>query len=129
VLGTLILINQRHIDFYHKDNALHSVWENTETSSYFPPSIWYFLTYENKLKNEKSLAKLLVEKWILFGQVSKQESKTNIKNNNLFFGNGGRYNAEQLKTRSDMLDQVESYVTLMKQDLKALSYQIEKLRN
>jgi len=44
----------------------------------------------------------------------------------LYFGEGGRYTAEQLKNRAAMLDQVEASITLMKQDLKVLSIEFEK---
>ena len=45
----------------------------------------------------------------------------------MYFGNGGQYGADELDNRADMLDQTESYVTLMKQDLKTLMAEIAKL--
>lgn len=66
-LGALMLINKRKIEFYHNNNALTDIWKNSDDSNYFPPSIWYYLTYENPNNNKKSLAKLLVDKWMVFG--------------------------------------------------------------
>lgn len=126
-LGVLMLVNKRKIDFKHSDNALTDIWNNSTVSSYFPPSIWYYLTYENPNTKEKSLAKLLVEKWFLFGQVEEESSNPKDNNNKLYFGNGGQYGADELDNRADMLDQTESYVTLMKQDLKTLMAEIAKL--
>lgn len=128
-IGALMLINKREIEFYHKDNALSDIWENSEVSNYFSPAIWYYLTYESPQKIEKSLAKLLVDKWQIFGQVSNEKNKSNAKKLELYFGNGGKYGADELKNRADMLDQTESYVSLMKQDLKVLTSEIEKLYN
>lgn len=122
-LGALMLINKRSVEFYHHDNALTDIWNNTNTSNYFPPSIWYYLTYVHPSNNEKSLSQLLVEKWQLFGQISKQ--KKNEKNQILYFGIGGKYSADELTNRADMLDQTESYVSLMKQDLRTLASEIE----
>ncbi len=126
-LGALILVNKRKIEFYHKDNALTDIWTNSVISNYFPPSIWYYLTYEHPQMKEKSLAKLLVDKWLTFGQISNAEDQTNDKASELYFGKGGKYGADELKNRADMLDQTEAYVTLMKQDLKTLTYEVEKL--
>ncbi|HNF30174.1 MAG TPA: hypothetical protein PLY81_07840, partial [Chitinophagaceae bacterium] len=124
-LGTLIILNNKSIEFYHNRNALKDIWNNPKTSSFFTPSIWYYLTYENVSKNEKSLRKQLIEKWQDFGQIT--SSKNKDKNIELYFGNGGKYETEQLKNRADMHDQIESYITLMKQDLKQLSIEIENL--
>lgn len=46
----------------------------------------------------------------------------------LYFGEGGKYSAEQLSTRADMLDQLESHINLMKQDLRKLSIEIEQIK-
>lgn len=126
-LGVAILLNKKKIEFRHPVNALSDIWTNSAVSRYFPPSIWYYLNYENPKKNEKSLAKLLVDKWLIFGQVSKGNDKSKNKMYDLLFGEGGKYSADQLKNRAEMLDQTESYVSLMKQDLKKLSFEIEKL--
>ena len=126
-LGALMLINKRKIEFYHNDNALTDIWKNSDVSNYFPSSIWYYLTYENPNNNEKSLAKLLVDKWMLFGQISSEKKKSTNKTVEVYFGKGGQYRADDLQNRADMLDQTEAYVTLMKQDLKILAYEIEKL--
>lgn len=126
-LGALMLINKRKIEFYHNDNALTDIWKNSDVSNYFPSSIWYYLTYENPNNNEKSLAKLLVDKWMLFGQISSEKENSNNKKIEVYFGKGGQYRADDLQNRADMLDQTEAFVTLMKQDLKILAYEIEKL--
>lgn len=126
-LGALMLLNKRKIEFYHKENALTDVWTSASVSTYFPPSIWYYLTYQQPEKKEKSLAKLLVDKWVIFGQISDEKDNSKNKGDQLYFGKGGKYRADELKNRADMLDQTEAYVTLMKQDLKTLTYEVEKL--
>lgn len=127
-LGVLMLVNKRKTAFYHKENALTAIWKNSAVSNYFPPAIWYYLTYEHPEKNEKSLVKLLVDKWVIFGQISNEEDSSNNKASELYFGKGGKYGADELKNRADMLDQAEAYIVLMKQDLKILAYEVEKLR-
>lgn len=126
-LGAAMLFNNREIEFIHNENVLKDIWNNTEVSNYFPKSIWYYLTYENPNQNEKSLAKLLVDKWRIFGQVADNKNNAPATTDSLYFGNGGIYNTSALKNRANMLDQTESYITLMNQDLRILTYEIEKL--
>lgn len=127
-LGAMMLVNKRKVDFSHPNNALTDIWKNAKVSKFFPPSLWYYLTYEYTPKNEKSLAKQLVDKWFIFGQLTKDNGKSEKKPYDLYFSKGGRYNASELKNRADMLDQTEAYVTLMKQDLKSLTKEIEALQ-
>ena len=54
---------------------------------------------------DKSLAKLLVEKWFLFMQVEEENDNPKDNNNTLYFGNGGKYSSDELDKRADMLDQ------------------------
>ena len=56
-----------------------------------------------------------------------QEDKRKHKTIEVYIGKGGQYRADDLQNRADMLDQTEAFVTLMKQDLKILASDIEKL--
>ncbi|MCC5917712.1 MAG: hypothetical protein JJU02_10360 [Cryomorphaceae bacterium] len=47
----------------------------------------------------------------------------------LFFGEGGKYTADQLTNRANMHDQIEAQINLMKQDLKLLALELEKVNN
>ncbi len=127
-LGALVFANKRKIEFYHTSNALADIWKNEPVSNYFPRAVWYYLTYEKPHGHEKSLAKLLVEKWFIFGQVAKEKKNSKNTAANLYFGLGGKYSADELKNRADMLDQTEAYVSLMKQDLKTLTRELDNLQ-
>ncbi len=124
-LGVLMLVNKQKVYFYHNRNSLSEIWNATPTSSTLSPAIWYFLNYANPNKNEKSLRALLIEKWLRFGQVTKDSENKESEDNQLYFGKGGRYNVEQLQNRANMYDQLEAYITIMKQDLMKLSQEIE----
>lgn len=127
-LGVMILINRRKIEFMHPRNALRDVWEGQTVSSNFPASIWYYLNYHNPAQpEEKSLRYQIIEKWVDFGQISGMESKKKKKLLNVYFGDGGKYSSQQLSNRADMYDQLESYINLMKQDLKSLSMEVINL--
>lgn len=127
-LGLLILLNKSGTEFHHKRNALREIWQGQTTSSIFPPPVWYYLNYKNSGKEgSASLRELLIEKWISFGQVDDKQSKKQIKQTRLYFGDGGKYSAGQLNNRADMYDQLESNINLMKQDLKGLFSELERL--
>ncbi len=128
-LGILILMNKRKVSFYHPRNALKDIWTAPETSTIFPSSVLYYLTYENPNTKEKSLRQQLVDKWLGFGQIADTKEKNKEKVYDLFFGDGGKYTADQLTNRANMHDQIEAYINLMKQDLKLLALELEKLNN
>nr|WP_121272173.1 hypothetical protein [Pedobacter schmidteae] len=124
-LGVAMLFNKESVEFHHERNALKDVWFNTSTSNIFPPLIWYYLNYKNpEIGQNKSLRDQMVEKWINLGQIDLDPKKSSLE---LFFGRGGEYATDQLENRADMYDQLESNITLMKQDLKALSLEIDKI--
>ncbi|RZF61859.1 hypothetical protein [Sphingobacterium corticibacterium] len=123
-LGLIMLFNNRKIDFYHERNALREVWKGKKVSSNFPPSVWYYLNYNDPTNETPSVRMQIIDKWKNFGQISEEE---NASIEQIYFGNGGKYTTEQLANRADMYDQLESHITLMKQDLKSLSLALEKL--
>lgn len=124
-LGLLLLFNRESVDFHHERNALRDVWTNVRTSEIFPPMVWYYLTYrDTSIGKDKSLRDEIIEKWTNLGQI---DPESNESTELLYFGKGAEYTAEELENRADMYDQLESSITLMKQDLKALSLKIDGL--
>jgi len=126
--GMMMLFNKRTTDFYHERNTLKEIWEGHETSSSFPPSVWYYLKYYDPKEGKKSSVRnQIITKWMTFGQINEQESEEKEELIDLYFGKGGRYSTDQLDNRADMYDQLESHINLMKQDLKALSVELDAL--
>jgi len=128
-LGIMILSNKRKITFHHPRNALKDIWYAPETSNIFPPSVWYYLTYEDQDEPRVSLRQQLVNKWLSFGQIADTKERKKEKVYSLFFGEGGHYTADQLTSRANMHDQIEAQINLMKQDLKRLAQELEVLNN
>lgn len=126
-LGVLILVNKKSVSFHHKRNTPGEIWREEKTSRTLPPSIWYYLNYKGEENDFKSLRDVIVENWVDFGQVSKRKKRERGVEPQLFFGRGGKYTADDLKARADMYDQIESYITLMKQDLKMLAIEFDKV--
>jgi hypothetical protein len=128
ILGTLILVNKRKTEFYHPRNALREIWHGHETSTIFPSSVWYYLNYYNAQTGTPSLRYQIIEKWMSFGQISEANTRQRRQLIDIYFDDGGKYTADQLVNRSNMLDQLEAYILLMKQDLKGLALELENLK-
>ncbi|MCZ2099947.1 MAG: hypothetical protein LC107_00235 [Chitinophagales bacterium] len=127
-LGLMILLNEKKVEIHHPRNLLKAIWEAHETSSLFPPFIWYYLNYYDPDKpNQNSLRYQLIQSWISFGQIQEKSPKKKQAFIDLNFGNGGIYTADQLYNRANMLDQLESVIKLIKQDLTHLSHEFEIL--
>lgn len=126
-LGLLMLFNNSKIDFYHERNALQEVWEDMTVSSNFPPFVWYYLNYTDPDKGKPSIREEIVDRWKNFGQVAELVDESGKVLVPIYFGEGGKYKTEQLVNRADMYDQLESHITLMKQELMSLSLAVERL--
>lgn len=125
-LGLMILLNTRKVTFLHPRNVLKEVLEGKEISAAFPVSVWYYLNYYNPSEPEKiSLRQQIIDHWMDFGQIS--SALKNKKHTDIYFEEGGKYTSQQLKNRSNMLDQLEAQINLMKQDLSALAIEVEQL--
>lgn len=118
-LGLLMLFNNPKTFFYHFRNTPAEIWYGPVVSKTLPPSIWYYLNYKNTSGSERTLREQLIHNWTAFGQIDTVEKDD--RNIPIYFGTGGKYSAEQLQNRADMYDQIEAYISLMKQELSRLS--------
>jgi len=121
LLGLKALAIDKKVEFFHSRNQLHDIWEGSDTAQFFPPAIWFYLNYpRNPAKNQASLRLQLISKWTAFHQLSTSDLKERQDQVQLYFGVGGKYNAEELTVRVRMLEQLESTVMLITQDLRTL---------
>lgn len=126
-LGLMVLTNKKRVKFHHPRNVLREIWNGEETSSMFPPALWYYLNYFNPQQVERnSLRYQILEGWMSFEQISSTQGQKKRSLFEVFFGDGGMYSSDQLKTRANMLDQLEAQISLMKQDLKALATELQE---
>ena len=128
-VGVLILLNKQKVPLHHPRNALRDIWEGRKTSSVFPPSVWYYLNYfDPSIQDSRSPRYRIVEGWMNFGQIESAASDKKHRLINLYFGDGGKYSAEQLYNRANMYDQLESQIKLMKKDLTSLSSELQLIK-
>lgn len=121
ILGLSTLFFNKKINFKHQRNLLTDIWFGPLVSKDYPPSIWYMLN-ENLFSNsqQNSIRINVKERWENMGF---KEDKKQIQ---LFFLEGGLYTSEELSTRSDMLDEVQSAIRLFHQDIQSLILLLSK---
>ncbi|HZY80065.1 MAG TPA: hypothetical protein VFE50_11115 [Cyclobacteriaceae bacterium] len=127
-VGMMILLNKQKVLLHHSRNALREIWEGRKTSTVFPRSVWYYLNYFDPSEQGQSPRYRIVDGWMNFGQIESATSAKKHRLIDLYFGEGGRYSAEQLYNRASMYDQLESQIKLMKQDLTSLSLALQRIK-
>ena len=125
--GIMALNNEHTLTLKHPVNILKEIWDGKETSTIFPPSIWYYLNNYTSTNQASSLSlrEGLIENWKDVEQLDNRSKRKKQNLITLYFGDGGTYNADQLENRANMYDQLESIIKLMKQNLKSLLSQVQ----
>ena len=119
--GQCVPINGQILPSDAPRNLLAEVWGEKPTSELFPPSVWYMLT-EPAFSNsgQTALAHNTRQRWQHYGQLARPESKQGKALATLLFGAGGQYSADQLTVRANMLNELQSAVRLLNQELQGL---------
>lgn len=121
LFGTSANFTKVRQEFKHPHNHLARLWAGEGFKDYYSPAIWHFLTRPNSRDHEgRSLRNVLIEAWQEQSRLGKPGSREARKHEELLFGAGGQYDAEDLHIREAMLQQLESIIQLMHQDLETL---------
>jgi hypothetical protein len=118
VFGGLAAFSSRQsILFKHHRNLLADIWYENKTSTFYPPFIWFILQgKEFSNTGEHSSIHNIKERWIEEGMV---EIK-NKQQEELYFGTGGKYKADDLHARTNMINQLKAEVRSVNQTLQSL---------
>ena len=120
-LGLLTLSSHRAVPYGHPRNLLADVWQEAPTSAVYPPGVWYLLTekaFSNRGQN--SVAHNTRLRWQRYGELDAPESRAGRRQQALLFGAGGRYQADDLTVRANMLNELQAAVRLLNQELQGL---------
>lgn len=108
-------------EFSHPRNHLEALRDITKNNEYFPPRVWRFLTQPDVRDLEgHSLQDVPLQAWREEGRLGESGSRREQERESLIFGHGGLYDADDLHIREAMLQQLESSIQLMHQDLETL---------
>ncbi|HEY9049325.1 MAG TPA: hypothetical protein VIN08_25660 [Ohtaekwangia sp.] len=125
-LGALILNpagKKIQMDYTHR-NILHDIWYTPSTSAIYTPFVWYMLN-EKKFSNshQVSLAQSIRTRWTNF----EFAGKLTASREKLLFDTGGIYTAEDLHTRAALLNQLQSTIRSIHQDMQSLHASVSML--
>ncbi len=114
--GVAAFSSNRSVRFTHQRNLLADIWYQSRQSTLYSPFVWYVLT-EKSFSNsgQNSISFNTRQRWqtSVLDNLSPEQER-------LYFGEGGAYQADDLHTRSNMLNQVQSSVRSISQDLQSL---------
>lgn len=115
--GLAVVSSKQKIVFNHKRNLLTDVWNESKTSPYYPPFIWFILQGK-EFTNSKQYSSFhnIKERWIAEGMVDTVKKKQV----ELYFSKGGKYSANDLHARTNMINQLKAEVRSVNQHLQSL---------
>ena len=121
LFGTSANFTKVRQEFSHPHNHLAAVWDGSPQSEFFSQRAWRFLT-EPSIRDLKgqSLRDVMLQTWQEEGKLGESGSIREKEREELLFGSGGVYDSEQLHVREAMLQQLESSIQLMHQELETL---------
>ena len=116
-LGLGSLYVHPRIDFAHPRNLLSDVWTGPIRSSAYSPPVWAYLTHAEFSNDQREPIRAhIVARWRHYEALESDPSRAA-----LLFGAGGAYDADELRARAAMLDEVKAEVGLANQDLGVLA--------
>ena len=121
LFGTSANFTKVRQEFSHPHNHLAAVWDGSPKSEFFSQRAWRFLT-EPSIRDLEghSLRDVMLQTWQEEGRLGEPGSIREKERKELLFGSGGVYDSEQLHVREAMLQQLESSIQLMHQELETL---------
>ncbi len=123
-LGGSSLIKGRKVPFNHPRNVLKDIWEVPQQSSIYTPFIWYMLN-EKSFSNEhkQGIIHSIRDRWLTL----QFDGETEGRKQSLLFGKGGKYKADDLHDRADLLNQLQSSIRSLNQDLQSFVLSVNRL--
>ena len=125
LFGTSANFTKVRQEFSHPHNHLAAVWFGSLQSEFFSERAWRFLTDPGIRDLEgQGLRDVMLQTWQEEERLGEQGSVRKKEREDLLFGSGGVYDSEQLHVREAMLQQLESSIQLMHQELETLLREI-----
>jgi hypothetical protein len=114
----------KKVRLMHYRNLLEDIWFGPKKSTTYPPDIWYILN-EPKLSSARHVSKARVVKtrWLKFELNNSIDSSME----NLLFRDGGIYNEDNLDLRVTMLNEVQSAIRSINENLQSFVFNLNNI--
>ncbi|SHL45086.1 hypothetical protein SAMN05444266_103376 [Chitinophaga jiangningensis] len=98
-------------------NVLRDIWAQADTSDIYSPGLWYMLSDQHfSTSGTVSLVQSISGRWKKYDL----DEKVSKGDEEKYFGNGGVYTADDLHTRAAMLNELQSTIRSLNQNLQSL---------
>ena len=115
----------KKIKYIHDRNVLEDIWFEPEKSSVYSPFLWYILRDKHFSNSQKEpLVQTIKARWKKF----ELDNDTDDKTVQLLFKKGGVYDADKLHTRATMLNQLQSTIRSIDQDMQSLISSLNRIQ-
>lgn len=123
-LGAMIInAARKKISLRYQRNMLADIWYAPDSSSTYSPFIWYVLSEKHFNNSGKvSLVQSIKKRGLEF-ELGKKVSR---EDELLYFAGGEVYKADDLHSRAAMLNELQSTVRSINEDLQSLMLYIEQ---
>jgi hypothetical protein len=114
-LGIATFFVHPQMRFDHPRNLLTDVWRGARVSTTYPAIVWAYLSrpaFSNK--GDAGIREKIVKRWVTLHEVQDGDAP-------LLFGTGGTYDADALRERAALLNDVKTEVELAHQDILAFA--------
>lgn len=108
-------------EFAHPKNLLTDIWQPSPVAPLYPEAIWRYLNTASST-DKPTPREALVSHWRREGFLGEEDRDDD--DSLPYFGAGGRYEIEDLRTRVVMLDMVKAEVNNMNQQLHGLMHEV-----
>lgn len=114
-LGGMAAFSSKHtIHLVDQRNLLTDVWKQSPQSAVYSPFVWYVLNEKSfSYGGQHSISYNTRQRWQTYDLAG-----MSVQDSELYFGTEGDYKADDLLTRSEMLNQLQSAIRLIDQDLQ-----------
>jgi hypothetical protein len=107
----------KQLEFYHEHNLLRTIWTEPKANTDYPEFVWEMM-HEKSFSNkgDVTLSESIKNRWLQFefdGHIDQDQEA-------LLFGKGGYYRSDDLHTRATMINQLQSTIRSLNQDLTSL---------
>lgn len=129
-LGVATLLVNPSLAYPIRQNLLADIWYQRRRSALYPPGLWAALGAVRAGGPAASLPpprQTLRQRWMQYDQFASGKPGQQTQQQARYFGAGGSYHIDDLRTRASMLAEVAAYVRLANQDLQRLQLEISQL--
>ena len=114
----------KKVEFYHEHNLLRTIWQDGEKNTDYPDFVWKMLNEKQfSSSGNVTLTNSIKNRWLKF----EFNGGLDIDEEKLLFGDGGLYGADDLHTRSAMINQLQSTIRSIHQDFISLMSLVDSI--